>query len=240
MAMNQYRKLGVLGRGAFGTVLKVERKSDAAVLVVKTVGLEGLSSKELSETLNEAKVMSRISHPNIISYMDSFVESCHLHIVMEYAGSGDLAQRIVAQRGHYFEEDFVWMTLIQIARGLLYLHERRVLHRDLKPSNCFLCVDGSVKIGDLGFGRVLRAGEQWAMSGVGTPLYYSPELCKEQPYNERSDIRQRVDGHMPQKQTKTIKNTANQHKKNNTKTNTQTQHKKHNDCCQSSPRVCSL
>ncbi len=43
-------------------------------------------------------------------------------------------------------------------------------------------------IGDLGFGRLLGTGERWAMTGVGTPLYFSPELCEERPYGDKSDV----------------------------------------------------
>ena len=45
-----------------------------------------------------------------------------------------------------------------------------------------------MKIGDLGFGRQMRHEESFVMSGVGTPLYQSPELCAGKPYNEKSDI----------------------------------------------------
>ena len=76
-----------------------------------------------------------------------------------------------------------------------------MLHRDLKPQNIFLDARNNVKIGDLGFGRMLgteaaqlidvthaATGERCALSGVGTPLYFSPELCQESPYNDKSDM----------------------------------------------------
>ena len=85
-------------------------------------------------------------------------------------------------------EELIWHYLSQMALGLQYLHERRILHRDIKPQNIMLDAHNNVKIGDLGFGRLLATGEHHVRSGVGTPLYFSPELCQEKPYNEKSDM----------------------------------------------------
>jgi serine/threonine protein kinase len=69
------------------------------------------------------------------------------------------------------------------------MHAQRILHRDLKPSNILVCDGGKrVLIGDLGFGRLLGTGEHCARTNVGTPLYLSPELCEERPYDEKSDV----------------------------------------------------
>ena len=82
----------------------------------------------------------------------------------------------------------LWTYLIQICQGLKYLHQKRILHRDIKPRNIFLDGDGNIKIGDMGLGRALDPGSQFAETGVGTPLYFSPEMCQEKPYNQKSDI----------------------------------------------------
>jgi NIMA (never in mitosis gene a)-related kinase len=50
------------------------------------------------------------------------------------------------------------------------------MHRDLKPANIFISADGSLKVGDLGLGRVFSSGTIEAYSKVGTPLYMSPEV----------------------------------------------------------------
>jgi serine/threonine protein kinase len=63
----------------------------------------------------------------------------------------------------------------------------RVYHRDIKPSNIFL-VGGKAVIADLGLGRLLSYPAACAYSKVGTPLYFSPELCEEKPYDEKSDV----------------------------------------------------
>jgi NIMA (never in mitosis gene a)-related kinase len=104
------------------------------------------------------------------------------------------------------KEESIWNYLIQISQGLQYLHKSRILHRDIKPHNIFLDEDDNVKIGDMGLGRILGP-QVWkiifnsfsvllivyikstfAYTGVGTPLYFSPEMCNEKPYNQKGDI----------------------------------------------------
>ena len=56
------------------------------------------------------------------------------------------------------------------------MHEKRIMHRDLKPANIFIATDGTLKVGDLGLGRVFSSETIEAYSKVGTPLYMSPEV----------------------------------------------------------------
>ena len=81
---------------------------------------------------------------------------------------------VVNHTAHY---DALWHFLVQIAQGVAHLHSRRILHRDPKPANVFLTSEGSVRIGDLGLGRLLGPHSDFADTAVGTPIYFSPELC---------------------------------------------------------------
>ena len=78
--------------------------------------------------------------------------------------------------------------------ALAHLHTRRerVIHRDVKSLNLMLAdrggLDGGVKVGDFGIARVLSRDTHFAKTRLGTPLYISPEVCEDKPYNEKSDI----------------------------------------------------
>ena len=85
-------------------------------------------------------------------------------------------------------EKLIWKLFIQICLGLHYLHNHKILHRDIKTKNIFLNEDFSVKIGDLGIAKILENTTSYAHTFIGTPYYLSPELCKDLPYNDKSDV----------------------------------------------------
>ena len=188
----------------YGRVYDCTRRSDDLRCVLKQVPLGGLSQNDRAETLNEASILRRAQSPHVVTYVDSWEdpESDCLYIVMEHAGE-DLSV-VMRESGGTLSEDDVWRCLLPVVQGLAHLHSVRVLHRDLKPANVFcsareegdeasstggLIAGGSrVVIGDLGLGRVLGAHSDFAKTGVGTPLYFSPELCKEEPYDHKSDV----------------------------------------------------
>ncbi len=62
------------------------------------------------------------------------------------------------------------------------------MHRDLKPANIFIANDDTLKVGDLGLGRAFGSQTVEAHSKVGTPLYMSPELLRDEGYNANADV----------------------------------------------------
>eukprot|EP00747_Dinoflagellata_sp_TGD_P029797 gnl/TRDRNA2_/TRDRNA2_134177_c1_seq1.p1 gnl/TRDRNA2_/TRDRNA2_134177_c1~~gnl/TRDRNA2_/TRDRNA2_134177_c1_seq1.p1 ORF type:complete len:518 (+),score=74.59 gnl/TRDRNA2_/TRDRNA2_134177_c1_seq1:98-1651(+) len=200
-----------IAQGSFGKVVLVQDR-EQRLLVMKTIDLGPLDSKQKRDAVNEVKVLSSLRHPYIVSYRESFAENGFLKIVMEYAEGGDLHQRIEKTRKarqSFFEHRIVrWFT--EAALGLQYLHGKHLLHRDLKSQNIFLTARERVRIGDFGISKVLaasnnscntvssttapeevsqdRSANAFAKTRVGTPYYLSPEMCLEKPYSFSSDI----------------------------------------------------
>ena len=185
---HRYELLEKLGQGTMGRVHRARRRADGVEFVVKQIGLSGFSETSRADILNEVCVMRQLEHPNVVAYEESFVLDDELSIVMEHLVGGDMGGAIKSRRGEPLPEEEVWDMLIQLTEGLHHLHERRVLHRDIKLENIFVDGRGAVKIGDLGLGRLLSTRSSHARTGVGTPLYFSPEMCEERPYNEKSDV----------------------------------------------------
>jgi NIMA (never in mitosis gene a)-related kinase len=73
-----------------------------------------------------------------------------------------------------------------MAKGLKSLHDKKILHRDLKCANIFVTGDGIYKLGDLNVSKVLN--KTMAQTQTGTPYYASPEVWKDKPYGQKSDI----------------------------------------------------
>lgn len=134
--------------------------------------------------------MKPLDHPNIIKYIDSFIENNELYIVTEWAEKGDLKKLIKEHTSDEipFDEATIWDYMRQISSALKHMHEKKIMHRDLKPANIFIASDMSLKIGDLGLGRVFGSETLEAYSKVGTPLYMSPELIQDSGYNFNADV----------------------------------------------------
>ena len=97
-AFGAYRRLKVLGSGAYGEAVLVERRADAVKLVCKELHASHLSAEDLAKAEQEALVLKRLSHSNIICLVDSFVEDGKFAIVTDFADRGDLAAFIADRK----------------------------------------------------------------------------------------------------------------------------------------------
>ncbi|KAH7680261.1 NEKL-1 protein, partial [Aphelenchoides avenae] len=184
-----YERIRVVGKGSFGMAILYRRKDDDSLVILKEINMHELTPAERQLSLNEVSLLSRLDHPHIISYYDSFEEDGILMIEMEYADGGTLAQ-FLARREEYIEESEIMYMFEQMISAVSYLHDNHVLHRDLKTANIFLTKDNLVKIGDFGISKIMGTETkfQGAQTILGTPYYLSPEMCEGKTYNEKSDI----------------------------------------------------
>jgi NIMA (never in mitosis gene a)-related kinase len=183
-----------LGRGAFGRALLVKRRKDGLVAVLKEIALDGLPLSERKAAESEVSILKKLKrHPNIVAFMDSFLEDKKLHIVMEWAREGDLAVVIKTAKKNRspLKEERILTIFFQCCAALNFMHSQHVLHRDIKPANIFLTRSGDqcdiVKLGDFGIAKVLAHTMARAKTVAGTPFYMAPELCQERPYTIAAD-----------------------------------------------------
>mmetsp|Transcript_102641 Transcript_102641/g.173971 ORF Transcript_102641/g.173971 Transcript_102641/m.173971 type:complete len:371 (-) Transcript_102641:15-1127(-) len=186
----KYNRIKVIGKGSFGEAVLVRNKEDRRRYVAKEINLATMSHKEKEDAKNEIRVLAQLSHPNIVKLYEYLMYRSKLYIVMEYADGGDLDGKIkkAKQVNSPFQEDQIMNWFVQLCLSLKHLHDKRILHRDLKAGNVFLMNNGIVKLGDFGISTVLRNTLAQAMTVCGTPYYFSPEICKNKPYNNKSDI----------------------------------------------------
>lgn len=81
--MEKYEKIKIIGRGAYGTVYLCRRISDGCHFIIKQIPVEEMSKEERQAAMNEVDVLKRLTHPNIISYLESFFEGRALMINLE-------------------------------------------------------------------------------------------------------------------------------------------------------------
>ena len=187
--LSEFEIVKQLGKGSYGTVYVVRSKLDKNTYVMKKMELNHLKESQQRECYREVSILRKVSHPNIIKYYSSFLENESLCIIMEYAELGDLYTLIKHYKRHqkFFEEIILWRIAFEVLNGLEYLHSNNIIHRDIKCLNLFLSKDHHVKIGDLGVSTITSLGGMHC-TRVGTPLYLSPELVKQVPYDYKTDI----------------------------------------------------
>eukprot|EP00668_Euglena_longa_P014299 GGOE01018281.1.p1 GENE.GGOE01018281.1~~GGOE01018281.1.p1 ORF type:complete len:522 (+),score=156.23 GGOE01018281.1:31-1566(+) len=193
--MHKYKRIKTIGKGAFGEAVLVKSVSDGNLYVSKEINLAGLSKKDRDATDNEIRILATVDHPNITKYIESIQEEQTLYIMLEYADGGDLHDQIKRQQqanlpaGQIpFPELQIRNWFVQICLALQHLHSKKVLHRDLKTRNVFMTKSGQIKLGDFGLSTVLKNTMAQANTLCGTPYYFSPELCRNKPYNSKSDV----------------------------------------------------
>ena len=179
-----------IGEGSYGRAILASDRATGELVVIKDIPLANLTPQEIEDVNRETKILSQLHHENIIAYKCSFIERNILHIIMEYADGGDLAQKITeaVHSNTPFEEEQILDWFVQLCLAVKHCHDRKILHRDLKTQNVFLMKDGRVKLGDFGIAKALDQTAQMLKTAIGTPYYLSPEICKGVEYDAKSDI----------------------------------------------------
>ena len=129
-----YERIRTVGKGSFGSAILYSRKADKQLVILKEINLFELSSSDRKLALNEVALLSKLSHPHIISYHSSFEENGVLMIEMEYADGGSLKE-FLEDRKEHLEEKLVMRMFGEMVRAVNYLHKNDVLHRGrgMKP-----------------------------------------------------------------------------------------------------------
>lgn len=183
--MNSYHVLELAGEGSFGQVFKGRKRFTGQMVALKFMPKVDRSEKELRNLKREIEIMRGLQHPNIVQLFDSFETETEVVVVTEYA-EGQLFQ-ILEDDGN-LPESQVREIACQLVSALYYLHSHRILHRDMKPQNILLGKSGVVKLCDFGFARAMSVSTLVLTSIKGTPLYMSPELVEEKPYDHTADL----------------------------------------------------
>ena len=180
-----------LGRGGFGiTYLARETASDRPVVIKENfvqecstrhaismaVGPYGEEGRELYEWaltrfLDEAKVLTHLSHSGIVPVLTVFKALGTAYYVMPQVEGTELHK--AAPTPHQINEDWLRPVLEKLLKALDYLHGQGLLHRDIKPSNILLRPDGSPLLIDFGTARVKDATH--TLTRIGTPGYSPSE-----------------------------------------------------------------
>ncbi len=182
-----------IGEGGMGSVYLASQRSVDRQVAIKTLRPELCNSREFVDRFfREARVASTISHPHCVTILDfGQTDDGTLYLAMEYLEGMPLADRL---RHPDLSVREILQICMQISSALAAAHQQNIIHRDLKPDNVFLLSisDGStfIKVLDFGIAKVLDAEKDMTKTGqvFGTPEYMSPEQCRGDKLDGRSDL----------------------------------------------------
>lgn len=181
--IGRYHIERLLGRGGEGVVL-LARDTELERLVAIKLLKPSVTDDEVV-LAGEARIVSRLQHPNVVTLHDIGTYHRMSYLVFEYIDGESLRARIDRAGAVPFAESVVLMS--QILAGVAYLHENDIVHRDLSPSNILLTGDGVPKVTDFGL-SVLRQVAQDNAEVTGTLRYMSPEPFMHLPSGPHSDV----------------------------------------------------
>ncbi|KAI3468785.1 hypothetical protein Pfo_025448 [Paulownia fortunei] len=176
-----------IGQGSFAVVYRgVWNGSDVAV---KVYCGNQYTEGTLLDYKKEIDIMRRLRHPNVLLFMGAVCTEEKLAMVTEYLTRGSLFKTLHRNNQSLDIKRRLRMA-IDVARGMNYLHHRKppIVHRDLKSSNLLVDKSWTVKVGDFGLSKLKYATFLTAKSGRGTPQWMAPEVLRNEPSTEKSDV----------------------------------------------------
>ncbi len=193
-----YRTVSELGSGAIATVYLASQEPLGRKVALKALkGTIPPSSTFATQLEREARVLSSLSHPNIVILLDYVKTESQMYLVLEYISGFSLSE--LCAKKPKLRAEMIAAIGAEVAEGLSHAHERGVVHRDIKPANVILSRQGEVKIVDFSIAHRERLpsvdeplaaveGGRATQPAFGTPAYMAPEQLLGEAVDARSDL----------------------------------------------------
>jgi len=148
-AVNDFKKLKTIGRGAFGEVQVVRMKETGEIYAMKIMNkAEMVKKNQVQHIRAERDLMAQMDNPWIVKLLYSFQDEKFLYLVMEFLQGGDLMT--ILMRYDILTEEQTRFYIAETAMAIHSVHQFQYVHRDLKPDNILLSKEGHVKLSDFG------------------------------------------------------------------------------------------
>ncbi|CAH8584664.1 unnamed protein product [Schistosoma turkestanicum] len=178
-----------LGQGSFGEVWYGTWNNRMAVAIKKLLGNNNMNQKRF---LNEAELMHRLNHPNIVKLLAVCTFPYHqpTYIISELMENGSLKQYMQKLNPEKIKMKNLLEMMNDVVKGMVYLEEQHYVHRDLRASNILVDSKNRLKVADFGLAHLLSDTDEY----IGTfetkyPVRWTaPEGILKQAYSTKSDV----------------------------------------------------
>ena len=166
------------------------QKDTGKLVTIKIIDKQDETKKEEELVRYEIGILKFCHHKNIVNLIDYFETIDNIIIILNYIEGNTLGEYL-KNNNFNFKETQVANIVLQIAKGLQYLHKFGIIHRDLKTDNIMIeqieQKNIEVKIMDFGLSKI-ASKEEKLIEGYGTLYYAAPEIIENLPYNKEVDI----------------------------------------------------
>lgn len=199
----------VVAKGTYGTVYRGTYNGQDVAVKLLDWGEDGIATDAETAALRasfrqEVAVWQKLDHPNVTKFVGASMGTSDIKIpqhnnssnlparaccvVVEFLPGGTLKQYLIKNWRKKLPYKVVIQLALDLARGLSYLHSKKIVHRDVKSENMLLTAQRAVKIADFGVARVEAQNPKDMTGETGTLGYMAPEVLEGKPYNRRCDV----------------------------------------------------
>ncbi|HEX8113925.1 MAG TPA: serine/threonine-protein kinase [Kofleriaceae bacterium] len=198
-ALGKYTLLARLATGGMAEIFAAKRPEGDIVVVKRILPHYAENPQFVQMFLDEARVASRIRHPNVCQVFELGRIGKQYFIAMELLEGVTLARLIsrIAKSGRRIDIPVALGIIVQACEGLHFAHElkgfdgrpAKLVHRDISPQNLFVTIDGIAKVLDFGIAKT-QTNQAKTLTGMlkGKSGYMSPEQVRGDPLDRRSDV----------------------------------------------------
>jgi eukaryotic-like serine/threonine-protein kinase len=186
---DRYELEELVGTGGMSSVFRAHDLQLERRVAVKILHEHYAADPEYLERFRrEARLVARLSHPNIVTVIDRGDDDGRQYIVFEHV-DGENLKELVVRSGRLPVRQALELALA-VADGLAFAHDHGLVHRDVKPQNVLLNNEGEVKVTDFGIARSLHVEHGVTQTGtvLGTGEYLAPEQASGKPVSPATDV----------------------------------------------------
>jgi len=181
--LEEFKTLGILGRGGFGVVSLVQDPQ-----TMKTYALKAMKKSQIVELgyqdhiKREKDVMKSMNCDFLVNLRGTYKDKLRVYLLVDVCLGGELFT--ILRKHRYFEEEIGRFYSACVIEAFDYMHGQNIIYRDLKPENLVLDAKGYLKVTDFGFAKKIQ---DKTYTLCGTPDYFAPEIIKGEGHGKGLD-----------------------------------------------------